>query len=303
METIVQSEVLVPADVNKPGKTAALSSHWRFVLLLGVLCALYAPVLGGLCKQAYQDPNYSHILFVPVFAGFLLWHKRSVITTPVLRPNMFGFVIVLAAQALLYVGSLGAELFLSRMSLLMTILGLVVYFCGWGMVRLLIFPMSFLLFMVPIPAIIYNEVVFPLQLLASRFATEFLDVLNIFPVLREGNQLVLPNYTIEVVEACSGIRSLMALLTLSVGYGYLAEPRLWVRVFLVTAMVPLAIVSNGLRVVSAALATHYWGPAVAEGLLHTFSGIAIFMFASALLLLTHKTISLIEVRFKKVRHG
>src|SRR5438270_13770621 len=138
METMVRSEVLATIGA-KPGKHAALRVHKHFLLLLGVLSALYAPVVWGLCNQAYQDPNYSHILFVPVFAAFLLWQKRSEISTAVLRPSMFGIVIVLTAQALLYIGSLGAELFLSRMSLLMTIVGLIVYFCGWGMVRLIIF--------------------------------------------------------------------------------------------------------------------------------------------------------------------
>ena len=141
-----------------------------------------------------------------------------------------------------------------------TLCGLIVYFMGGAMLRAMTFPIAFLLFAIPIPTVVYNEIVFPLQFIASKFATRVLEMLNLFPVMREGNVLVLPHMTLEVVEACSGIRSLMSLLALAAGYGYLVEKSNWVRWFLVLAMVPLAIISNGTRVMITAIMANYIGP-------------------------------------------
>ena len=140
--------------------------------------------------------------------------------------------------------------------------------------------------MIPFPAIIYNQITFPLQLIASRFATSWLELVQV-PVLRDGNVLVLSNYSLEVVEACSGIRSLMTLISLAVVYGYFAEPRRWVRYLLVILMVPIAIVSNAIRIMGAGVMAHQFGPPAAEGFLHGFSGWVIFVAALVLLLGSH----------------
>jgi exosortase len=144
-----------------------------------------------------------------------------------------------------------------------------------------------LLFAIPIPVLIYNEIVFPLQFVASKFATTTLETLNLFPIMREGNVLILPNMRLEVVEACSGIRSLMSLLALAAGYGYLAERSTVVRWLLFLAMVPLAIISNGTRVMITAVMANYIGPRAAEGFMHEFSGWVIFVVATVLFLALH----------------
>jgi exosortase len=144
--------------------------------------------------------------------------------------------------------------------------------------------MVFLLFAIPIPVIVYNEVVFPLQFIASKFATSALEMLNLFPIMREGNVLILPGMSLEVVEACSGIRSLMSLLALAAGFGYLMERSIAARWFLFLAMVPLAIISNGTRVMITAIMSNYLGPRAAEGFMHEFSGWVIFVVATLLFL-------------------
>ena len=154
------------------------------------------------------------------------------------------------------------------------------------MLRAVSFPLAFLIFMIPIPVIIYNQITFPLQLIASRFATFWLEVVHV-PVLRDGNVLILSNYSLEVVEACSGIRSLMSLIALAVAYGYLAESRRWVRYRLVVLMVPSAIVSNAIRIMGAGVLAHRFGPRAAEGFLHQFSGWVIFLVALALMFACH----------------
>ena len=267
-----------------------IRAHWPYLLLGAAVVALYTPVIVGLVDQWYHDDNYSHGFIVPFLSVYLIWQRREVLQAISTQPSWFGLVVVLGTLGLLFLGRLGAELFLTRVALLGTIIGLLLYFAGGKMLRALAFPLAFLLLMVPLPAIIFTQIVFPLQLLASQFATISLEVINVVPILREGNLLVLPNYTIEVVEACSGIRSLMTLLTLALGYGYMVETSVVVRGFLAVAMVPIAVVSNGFRVVGSALVTHYWGPEVAEGFLHSFAGWVIFLVSTLMLLLAHSVV-------------
>jgi exosortase len=197
------------------------------------------------------------------------------------------------AVGLLIVGSLGAELFTSRFSLLLLSAGIILFLAGWNTLGAVAFPLAFLVLMIPVPAIIYNEITFPLQLLASRWAASILEVIGV-PVLRDGNILVLSNYSLEVVEACSGIRSLMSLTALAVAYGYLADTRRWVRVALVALMVPIALLTNAIRITVAGALAHHFGPAAAEGFLHEFSGWVIFLSAVLLMFLTHRILCFFE---------
>lgn len=262
-------------------------SHWPLLILISLVVLLYSPVLGGLIKQWYEDGNYSHGFLVPIFSVYLLWLRRDALAVMPKSPRLFGLLIVLGAQILLFVGSLGAELFITRVSLILTICGVAIYFLGWASLRAVAFPLGFLFLMVPLPTIVYNEIVFPLQILASRFATFCLASSRIVPVVREGNLLILPNYTLEIVEACSGIRSLVSLVALALAYGYLAEKRMMVRVALVAAMVPVGVMSNGLRVMVTALLTHFWGSKAADGFFHSFSGWVLFLSGATCLLLIH----------------
>lgn len=247
---------------------------------------LYGPILESLILNWWKDPNYGHGFLVPVFAGYVFWKQRERLAKISLKPSNFGFLVMVAAIALLLLGSLGAELFTSRFSMLVLVAGCVLFLGGWRFLRAITFPLGFLILMIPIPTIIYNQITFPLQLLASRFATFWLQLINV-PVLREGNLIILPNYTLEVVDACSGIRSLMTLITLAIAYGYLTERRLWVRWLLVILMVPIAIVSNAIRIMGAGLLTFHYGPSMAEGFFHEFSGWVIFVAALILMFICH----------------
>jgi exosortase len=269
---------------------------WPGLLLVAVLLALYAPVLKLLAWQWYNDADYSHGFLVPLLSAYLIWQRREKLRLVPRRSSWWGVLIVVMSIGLLFLGSLGAELFLARISLLGSICGLIVYFCGGSMLGAMAFPLAFLLFAIPIPTVVYNEIVFPLQFRASRFATWTLEMLNLFPVMREGNVLMIPGMSLEVVEACSGIRSLVSLLALAAGYGYLVERSIVVRWLLIAAMVPLAIVSNGTRVTITAIMANYLGPQAAEGFMHEFSGWVIFVVATVLFLLLHSGINLIRKR-------
>ncbi len=184
-------------------------------------------------------------------------------------------------------GDLGAELFLSRFSLLLVLAGLIVLFFGWNYFRAVLFPWAFLILMIPLPAIVFNQITFPLQLLASKLAAAGLRLCGV-PVLQDGNVLRLPSMDLEVAEACSGIRSLLSLLTLAVIYGYLMETRVWVRVALALASLPIVVAANSLRIVGTGLLVQYWNPDKALGFYHEFEGWLIFVASLIMLYLIHQ---------------
>ncbi len=258
---------------------------WSAVLV-SLVALLYGSVLKVLVLQLWFDPDYGHGLFVPLFSGYILWRQHDRWMRSEIKPTNLGLLVMIGAVGLLFAGSLAAELFTSRLSLVVLLAGMILFLAGWELLRAVSFPLSFLIFMIPVPVIVYNQITFPLQLVASRLASSALELVHV-PVLRDGNVLILSNYSLEVVEACSGIRSLMALISLAIAYGYLAEPRRWVRYVLVVMTVPSAIVSNAIRIMGAGVLARRFGSTVAEGFLHEFSGWLIFLGALGFMLVCH----------------
>jgi exosortase len=268
---------------------------WVQVAWFGaLLLASYAPILVHLIHQWDNDPDMSHGVFVPFVSAFLVWQRRHELMALKPVPNWWGLVVVLYGTAQLYVATLGAELFLARTAFVITLAGAVWMLGGTLMLRKLSFPLFLLCFMVPIPAVIYNRITFPLQLLASRLAGDALSVLGL-PVLREGNILELPDQRLSVVEACSGIRSLLTLTFLSLVYGYFFEKTNGIRGLLFLLTVPIAIVANASRVTLTGLITE-WKPDLAEGFFHTAQGWVIFMVSLCMLILVHQVVTRISLR-------
>lgn len=255
-------------------------------MLAGLLFWLYTPTLTHLVGQWWHDPNFSHGFFVPLFSGFVIWQERSKLARLTLFSSWWGLLLLGFGLCVLVLGQMGAELFLSRLSLLIVLAGLTVFILGWSFFRAILFPWAFLLLMIPIPVIILNQITFPLQLLASRIASTILPWLGV-PVLREGNIIVLPAMSLEVADACSGIRSLMSLAALAVIYGYLMERRIAVRILLAVASLPIAVAANSLRVVITGLLVQYWDPDKAQGFFHEFQGWLMFVASLLMLYLLH----------------
>lgn len=249
-------------------------------LFLVGFAALYWKVLVELVGAWENDGNYSHGFLIAPIAIYLAWERKAELVALRRSPGNGGLLLVLAGIALLTAGTLGAELFLTRVSIIPVVAGAIVFLFGWSHLRLLSFPIGFLLLMVPLPALIFNQIAFPLQLLASQFGEVSLSALGI-PVLREGNVINLAYTRLEVVEACSGIRSLVSLITLGIVYGYFVDQRLSVRLIIVASTIPVAIIANGLRIAGTGLAAQYYGPSAAEGFFHTFSGWVVFVVAFA----------------------
>lgn len=267
--------------------------RWQGVALLLLVGWLYALILARLFLQwvgPSRDPNFEHGIFVPLFALFVLWQDRKRLQAIASAPSWSGLPLVILSLLMLVLGVLGAENFSSRVSLLILLAGLIILFQGWKFFRAVLFPWAFLILMIPIPALILQRITFPLQLLASKLATVLLEVVNV-PVLRQGNMIVLAAMPLDVAEACSGIRSLLTLVTLAIIYGYLMETRIWVRVVLACAAVPIAVVANSFRIFGTGLLVQYWDPDKAEGFFHTFSGWLIFVVALIMLYVVHQLIS------------
>ena len=283
--------VPLPSQSDAPAPSPILRAVplWQVGILGALSIWLYWPTLVRLVGQWWTDPNFSHGFFVPLFSAFVIWQERDRLARITPKPSWSGVIVLLAALSLLIVGRLGAELFLDRSSLLLILAGAVVLFLGWNLFRALLFPWAFLLLMIPIPTIIFNQITFPLQILASQVAANVLPVLGV-PVLREGNVINLPAMPLEVAEACSGIRSLMSLLTLAIIYGYLMEKRLWVRWTLAIASIPITVFANDVRIVGTGLLVQYWDPQAAEGYFHASWGWIIFVVSLVVLYALHALI-------------
>jgi exosortase len=266
---------------------------WEITVVAALLAWLYGPTLVRLVQQWWSDPNFSHGFFVPLFSAYVLWQNRSVLVETPRRPSLWGLAVIIFSLCLLLVGVLGAEIFLARSSLILLLAGMVIFFAGWKMLRAVLFPLAFLALMVPIPSLIFNQITFPLQIFASKVAAWALPLFGV-PVLREGNIINLPAMPLEVAEACSGIRSLLSLTTLSIMYGYLLEKRVSIRVVLALASIPIAVTANSFRIIGTGLLVQYWDPDKAEGFFHAFSGWLIFVSSLMMLFLLHRGLKLLS---------
>lgn len=257
-------------------------------VIFGLLVACYLPVLNGLVKQWNNDEDMGHGFFVPVIAAVIAWQKRGELAAIPAKSNWLGLVLVAWGALQLTIATLGAELFLQRTAFVLAVIGSVWFLTGTAYLRALWFPLLLLFFMVPLPAIIYNQITFPLQLLASRVAETTLMLIGI-PVLREGNILELAGQRLQVVEACSGIRSLLSLTFLSLVYGYFFEKMTWLRVVLFLSTIPVALITNSGRVTLTGILWEI-NPEYAQGFFHSATGWVIFVAALVMLVAIHQAL-------------
>ncbi len=252
------------------------------LLIAGLVVFLYHEVLWGLGSDWNNNPDYSHGFLVPFLSAYFIWERWKALSDETPSPSIWGIGLLSLGLFSLVVGLIGAELYVQRASLIVVLSGLVLLILGWKYLWLLSFPIGFLIFMIPLPAIVVNAIAFPLQLFAAQTATFCLFSLGI-PVLREGNLIMLATTTLEVAEACSGLRSLLSLLALGTVYGYFSQDVMWKRWMLVILSVPIAIVANAFRVSGTGILAHYFGAEAAEGFYHTFEGWLVFVVAFMLL--------------------
>lgn len=294
MEKMAQ-ETETPAAKTKPGLIHNAQLAWASLTLCLLIAAIYYQILAKLVVDWWRIPDFSHGFLVPFFAAYLVWEKKAALLALKLAPVWSGIAVMAFGIVVLLLGVYGSELFLSRVSLLILFAGLILTFGGWQLLKQLRFPLLVLLLAIPIPAILFNQITFPLQILASKLASALLPLFGV-PVLREGNVIELASMKLEVAEACSGIRSLMSLFTLSVFYGYFVERQTSRRILLVLASIPIAIAANAIRILGTGLCVQYWDPDKAMGFFHEFSGWVIFMISLVCLVLFHRLLGLLPAK-------
>ena len=289
----------VPFDRATPSAAGSWSVSWGPVALLGVLLVfLYHRVAVKLVTDWYDLPDFGYGFLIPFFALFLLWDKRRTLRTTPIAPTWAGAFLVILALFELLLGVFGADLFLQRTSFIVLTAGIIWTLLGKPMLGQLKFVLFVLLLAIPLPTILYNQITFPLQILASTLSSDTLQLLQI-PVLRDGNIIQLPAMPLEVAEACSGIRSLMSLFAVAVIYGYFLERATWRRWVLALSALPIAVAANVARIFGTGLCVQYWDPVKALGFFHEFSGWLMFLVSLCCLYLVHLAMSLIA---KKGRH-
>ncbi len=290
--------VVVPVAPSPHVPRSTHTNSWQPVAWFGALLVLcYAPILYRMGYQWAHDENMGHGFFVPLVAAFIVWQRRQrLLETPV-RPNRWGLLLVIwgALQAL--IATLGAELFTARLAFVIALYGVVLYLGGKEWFKALLFPLLLLLFMIPIPAIIYAALTLKLQMLASQLGEVLIGWMGI-PVLRAGNTLQLPSQTLDIAEACSGIRSLLSLAFLSLVYAYFMDKRVWMRWALLIATVPIAIGANGIRVAITGELSEI-NTKLAEGAYHETEGYIVFLVALVALVTTHRLLSYADAKLKK----
>ncbi len=269
-------------------------------VLLGAVVSLYAGVLAGLWRDWWHNEDYAHGILVVPAIGWLVWRKRASLAAIQRRPSAAGGVIVSVSLGVYLVGQAAVEFYLTRLSLVGVAAGTIVQLLGWRHLRILRFPLLLFTVAIPLPALVFNELAFPLQLLASRIGVAILSLGGI-PVLREGNVIILQQATLEVAEACSGVRSLISMLTLALVYGSITAQRMFVRVAILAVAVPVVLLANGLRVTGAGVAAQLYGAPAASGFLHTFSGWVFFLASVALLLAVERGAALLAPRAARFR--
>lgn len=274
----------VAAAAARPAVAESERRQVRIALAaLAIALFVYAPILYYMALHWNASADYSHGFLIAPLALYFAWERKGQLRRARIAPSWWGLLPLVLSTFTLIVGRLGVELMNMRVSFVLMVIGLVLLLLGRQVFRILAFPLLFLFLMVPLPQSLVNVVAFPLQLVAADWAVRLLYYLHI-PALREGNIIHLPETTLFVAEACSGLRSLMALITLGVVFAYFFRRSWGERIIIVASAIPIAIVVNALRVALTGILTYRFGEAAAEGAVHEFQGLITFGAAFVLLL-------------------
>jgi len=272
-------------------------NRWiHLLLLVPVFILIFHKAILKLISDWTIDPNFSHGFLIPFVALYMVWYKKNELSLLPEKSSNYGLLVIIFGMLVHFAGNVGSELFLMRFSMIITIAGIVIYYYGSAVFKKVLVPIAYLILMIPLPSIIWNKLAFPLQLFAARLSAESIMFLGI-PVLREGNILHLANTSLEVIDACSGIRSLTSLLALTGLFAYLAPLGAVKKWVLFLSAIPIAVLVNVIRLTITGAMAAWISPETAHGFLHDMSGLIIFGAALALVY----SVYLVEMKIERFK--
>ncbi|MFN2359072.1 MAG: exosortase/archaeosortase family protein [Desulfotignum sp.] len=269
----------------------------QLIPLLLAFFFLYHKAIAELITDWSVNPNFSHGFLIPAVALYMVWYKKNELARVPVESAKTGILVIIFGMLVHFIGNVGSELFLMRFSMIITLAGIIIYYAGYKMFWKLIVPVAYLIMMIPIPAILWNKIAFPLQLFSAQISAAAISMLSI-PVFREGNILHLANTSLEVVDACSGIRSLTSLLALTGIFAFLAPVSIVKKWVLFFSAIPIAVAVNVIRLTITGAMAAWIGPETAHGFLHDMSGLIIF---GAALILVY-IVFIIEMKIEKFQN-
>lgn len=266
--------------------------------LVALLLGIYFPILRNMVHHWSVVEDYQHGFIIVPLALWFAYERRWDLEDATIKGSWWGLIPMFVGLASLTIGRLGTELMTMRAAFVFALIGLVLLLLGREIFKILAFPLFFLFLMVPLPQSLVNTIAFPLQLIAAKTAVLSLQELGI-PALVEGNIIHLARAELFVADACSGLRSLMALITLGVVFAHFFQRGVvWLQILLVASTIPIAIAVNAFRVALTGYLTHHFGESVATGAIHDFQGIITFGLAFFILLGEGRLIDSLRRRFQ-----
>jgi exosortase len=223
----------------------------RIVLWIGLAATLFVAYSGFLAKLLgiwISGTEFSYGLLVPVISGYLVWARRAQLAAAPKSHSTAMLIFVLAGSGLAILASFNGSMLIFAAAFVLSLAGIVGFVWGPERLKVVALPLGFLILMVPIPSYVTGTIAWNLQLAASSFSSTLLEFLGV-PVYQDGVLLRLPNHVMEVKEACSGIRSILALLALSLIIGLITESKLKTRVALIIMTPVVAVIANVFRIV------------------------------------------------------
>ncbi len=267
-----------------------INTKVKILILLILWVITFIPIYPDLMETWFGHSNNSHGVLVPIISAFLVWQNRDILFKSAISSYKCGMFIIVISMLLYVLSYTGGIALVSRLMIVSSLIGLVLYNFGPSVYSVIQFPLLYLLFMVPVPASLYSLVALPLQIFATKVSTLLINALSI-PVYREGTMLYFMQTNLEVAEQCSGLHSMTSFIMLSFLFAYMLDNKWWKRIFLVISAIPLAIFANIVRVTGTGILANFYGAKVARGFLHEFSGMAVFVFGFILLIIEYLLLS------------
>jgi exosortase len=282
----------VMVQVNSENKVVP---YLKFGLIAGLIMFLYFPELRFMIHEWLNQYHYSHGFLIPLISLFIIWMKREALRASSVQPDFKGLFIILLGISLLLIGYAGFEPFIRRYSLIITIMGLIYFLLGKQISKILLFPVGYLIFMIPMPYIFFKSMAVHLRFISTKATYAISEFLGL-PIIQDGTTLCLPNATLEVVDWCTGIQSIIAVTAISVLYAYLTQRSLISKISLILVAIPIALVGNIFRLVITVYLTYLYGQSVLKGFVHQFQGTINFLFTVFLLIIAGGIIKKIDMK-------